>query len=414
MDPVSSTVEIIDQKVLFTDKNKKRDLLLWALQDRTVTSALVFSRTKHLADRLAKFLKKNGVSADSIHGDKSQGARLRALGDFKSGKCRVLVATDIAARGIDVSGISHVFNFDLPDVPETYVHRIGRTGRAGHDGAAVSFCTAEEVDALRSIEKLIGKRVAVVEEHPFPCSQPIPEPLQNTPKKKEKKPKKANQNLQNALQNVERAVEKQEKKTQKKNKSTEKPTQNEKKQSETKPKFKEIDLDLFRDEDRTVLPLPSGGFSSEVRLPGWVAARSGSSAKKEKAAPAKQQKQPLKTPVAAEQQPAGKTEQKKKQRHKLAEKAAGNEQKQQKSKKTSPKETFLQPEGELPEVRSSSRGRRSREPKWIPVNNQPIVTRPQSYFIEPAEPQVKQEQAAKKKKQHRKPRKKNKTPEVSP
>ena len=179
--PVSSTVDSIVQSVLFTDKPNKRDLLLWAVRDPEVTSALVFTRTKHLADRVARYLKQNGVSADSIHGDKTQGARLRALGDFKSGKCRVLVATDIAARGIDVTGISHVFNFDLPDVPETYVHRIGRTGRAGRDGIAVSFCTPEEVADLRAIEKLIRKPVPVVADHPYPCTGDLAAPAPAAP-----------------------------------------------------------------------------------------------------------------------------------------------------------------------------------------------------------------------------------------
>ena len=402
-DPVSSTVEIIDQRMLFTDKDKKRDLLLWLLQDKQVTSALVFCRTKHLADRLAKHLKKNGVSADSIHGDKSQGARLRALGDFKSGKCRVLVATDIAARGIDVSGISHVFNFDLPDVPETYVHRIGRTGRAGHEGAAVSFCTAEEAEALRSIEKLIGKRVAVVKDHPFPGSQPIPEPKQNSPKKKGKKPEKTNPNLQKALKKVEETQQKQEKKNRKKTEPAEKT-----------PEFKEIDLDFFRDEDRTTLPLPSGGFSSEVRLPGWVAARGGSSGKKEKDAPVAQQKKASKqTEQSAPNQQKQPT---KKKKHSKADKKKDKAEQPIQKKAKPPKqkrERFIQPEGEQPEVRSSSRGRRAREPVWIPINDQPIVTRPQSYFIEPVKEEPKTEQAAKKKKR-RKPRKKNKTPEVSP
>ena len=166
--PVSSTVEIIDQSVYFVDKANKPKLLIHLLQDPAITSALVFTRTKHGADRVARLLQKAGIGAAAIHGDKSQGARQAALSRFKKGEIRVLVATDIAARGIDIDELSHVFNYDLPDVPETYVHRIGRTGRAGAGGTAIAFCNFDEKENLKDIEKLIRKQIPVVEGHPYP------------------------------------------------------------------------------------------------------------------------------------------------------------------------------------------------------------------------------------------------------
>ncbi len=165
--PVSSTVEKIDQSVYLVDKKNKRQLLTHVLKNGAIVNVIVFTRTKHGADRVAKDLHKSGIAAEAIHGDKSQGARQRALGNFKSGTTRVLVATDIAARGIDIEALSHVINFDLPEVAETYVHRIGRTGRAGADGIAYSFCDAEEMDYLKGIQKLIGKQIPVNEIHPF-------------------------------------------------------------------------------------------------------------------------------------------------------------------------------------------------------------------------------------------------------
>ena len=152
--PPATTVERIEQSVYFVDKGNKRHLLAQLLQKPEVTSALVFTRTKHGADRVVRELARAGIGAMAIHGNKSQNARQDALGRFKDGRIRVLVATDIAARGIDVSGLSHVFNYDLPNIPETYVHRIGRTGRAGHAGVAVSFCDFEEKEYLADIEKL--------------------------------------------------------------------------------------------------------------------------------------------------------------------------------------------------------------------------------------------------------------------
>lgn len=165
--PVSSTVEIIQQSIYFTDKKEKKNLLIHLLKDNGITRSLVFTRTKHGADKLVKELEKNRINAAAIHGNKSQNARQRALTDFKNNKVRVLVATDIAARGIDIDELPHVVNYDLPEVPETYVHRIGRTGRAGADGVAVAFCDSEEMDYLKGIQKVIGMKIPVVDEHPY-------------------------------------------------------------------------------------------------------------------------------------------------------------------------------------------------------------------------------------------------------
>jgi ATP-dependent RNA helicase RhlE len=165
--PVSSTANTIQQAVYFVEKNDKRSLLLHLLKDQSIETALVFTRTKHGADRVAKDLNRAGVQAEAIHGNKSQNARQRALSNFKSKQTRVLVATDIAARGIDIDDLSHVVNFELPNVPETYVHRIGRTGRAGVSGIALSFCDSEEKEFLRDIHKLIAKTIPVVEDHPY-------------------------------------------------------------------------------------------------------------------------------------------------------------------------------------------------------------------------------------------------------
>ncbi len=168
VDPVSSPVEAIRQTLYYVDKANKTKLLAHLIEERHITSALVFSRTKHGANRIAQDLVKRGISAAAIHGNKSQTARVQALSDFKAGRVRVLCATDIAARGIDISELPFVFNYNLPDVPETYVHRIGRTGRAGHEGEAVSFCQFDEKDELKAIEKLLGRPIPVVEGHPFP------------------------------------------------------------------------------------------------------------------------------------------------------------------------------------------------------------------------------------------------------
>ncbi len=168
VDPVSSPVEVIRQSLYYVDKSNKTRLLAHLMEERRIPSALVFSRTKHGANRVAQDLQKRGISAAAIHGNKSQTARVQALGDFKAGRVRVLVATDIAARGIDIDQLPFVFNYNLPDVPETYVHRIGRTGRAGREGEAISFCQFDEKDELKAIEKLLGRPIPVVEGHPYP------------------------------------------------------------------------------------------------------------------------------------------------------------------------------------------------------------------------------------------------------
>lgn len=166
--PDSPTVEAIDQYLYHVDKVNKCPLLLHLLGNPAIVSALVFTRTKHGADRVVRELVKGNVRAQAIHGNKSQNARQEALGNFKDKTIRVLVATDIAARGIDIIELSHVVNYDLPDIPESYIHRIGRTGRAGHNGVAISFCDLEEKKALRDIEKLCGKSVPLIQDHPFP------------------------------------------------------------------------------------------------------------------------------------------------------------------------------------------------------------------------------------------------------
>lgn len=165
--PPATTVEKIEQGIFFVDKGDKPSLLIHLLKDKAIVTALVFTRTKHGADKVVKILHKENISAAAIHGNKSQNARQKALNDFKTGSLRVLVATDIAARGIDIDELTHVFNFELPNIPETYVHRIGRTGRAGASGIALSFCDAEEREFLRDINKLIGISIPVIEEHPF-------------------------------------------------------------------------------------------------------------------------------------------------------------------------------------------------------------------------------------------------------
>lgn len=161
--PVSSTAETVKQSVYFVEKAEKLDLLINILGDQTINRSLVFARTKHGADKLAKKLIKSGIHAAAIHGNKSQNARQKALEDFKSSKIRVLIATDIAARGIDIDELPHVINYELPNVPETYVHRIGRTGRAGYEGVAISFCDTDEKKDLKNIQKLIGFNMPVVE-----------------------------------------------------------------------------------------------------------------------------------------------------------------------------------------------------------------------------------------------------------
>jgi ATP-dependent RNA helicase RhlE len=185
VDPVTSTVEAIDQCLYYVDKVNKKHLLAQLVSDPEVESALVFSRTKHGVDRIVRDLKRKSIEAAGIHGDKSQNARQTALNRFKSGECRVLVATDIAARGIDVAGLSHVFNYDMPMEPEAYIHRIGRTGRAGREGKAISFCCIDEVKQLNQVEKLIGKRLRE-EQSDWPMEITTPTP----PKVREPRPAK--------------------------------------------------------------------------------------------------------------------------------------------------------------------------------------------------------------------------------
>ena len=172
--PVSSTADTIQQELYFVEKQNKKSLLVHLLQNQDIRTVLVFSRTKHGADKIARGLNAEGIRSEAIHGNKSQNARQQALSNFKSRRTRVLVATDIAARGIDIDELTHVINHDLPDTPETYVHRIGRTGRAGASGIAISFCDADEREELRDIQKLINKNIPVISEHPYAVTHTSP------------------------------------------------------------------------------------------------------------------------------------------------------------------------------------------------------------------------------------------------
>jgi len=165
--PVATPAETVHQSIFYVQKEDKRSLLKHVIKSQEIEHALVFTRTKRGADRVAKELNKNGIKAESIHGDKSQNARVRALNGFKERKINILVATDIAARGIDVDKLSHVINYEIPEQAETYVHRIGRTGRAGANGIALSFCANDEMDYLKDIRKLIQKNIDVVDHHPY-------------------------------------------------------------------------------------------------------------------------------------------------------------------------------------------------------------------------------------------------------
>ena len=168
--PVSSTADTIQQELYYVEKNDKRSLLAHILKDKEIKTALVFTRTKHGADKVVKDLIRIGITAEAIHGNKSQNARQRALANFKNRTTRVLIATDIAARGIDIDDLTHVINYEIPNIPETYVHRIGRTGRAGASGIALTFCDQEEIEFLKDIHKLISKQIPVNENHPYPMS----------------------------------------------------------------------------------------------------------------------------------------------------------------------------------------------------------------------------------------------------
>ncbi len=174
--PVSSTAEIIEQQIYFVGKEDKRGLLYHLIRNENLSNVLVFVRTKHGADNVVKALKKHGVNAEAIHGDKSQTARQRVLDNFKNKEISVLVATDIAARGIDIESLPYVINFDLPNIPETYVHRIGRTGRAGNGGISISFCAKDEEPYWKDILKLIKVNVKTMKDHPFPWKDEVPNP----------------------------------------------------------------------------------------------------------------------------------------------------------------------------------------------------------------------------------------------
>ena len=203
--PVSSTAETIQQHLYMTNRENKRELLLHILKDSSIKQVLVFSRTKHGSDRIVRNLQKKKIECAAIHGDKSQNQRQKALKSFKNGHIRVLVATDIAARGIDIDKLRHVINYDIPNESETYVHRIGRCGRAGENGISISICEPEENEYIRDIEKLIKKKIEVVQDNPFPQTD---KPMTNAEKKvweKEKQKRKqeffANRNKKRGAQN---------------------------------------------------------------------------------------------------------------------------------------------------------------------------------------------------------------------
>jgi ATP-dependent RNA helicase RhlE len=188
--PPATTVEKIDQSIYLVDTKAKTDLLVHLLADKSISRVLVFTRTKHRADKVTKQLSHVNISAEAIHGNKSQTARERALANFKAGRTRVLVATDIAARGLDIDDVTHIINYDMPNIPESYVHRIGRTARAGASGIAYSFVDAEERAYLRDIEKITRQKITVVTDHPYAgvvsalpevAAKPQPKPQQQQP-----------------------------------------------------------------------------------------------------------------------------------------------------------------------------------------------------------------------------------------
>lgn len=190
--PVSSTAEIIEQKIYFVRKEDKRGLLYHLIRNENLSNVLVFVRTKHGADNVVKALKKHGVNSEAIHGDKSQTARQRVLDHFKNKEISVLVATDIAARGIDIESLPYVINFDLPNIPETYVHRIGRTGRAGNGGISISFCSKDEETYWKDIQKLIKVNVKTIKDHPFPWKDDEPNQEAKPDFRNKKKPEGSN------------------------------------------------------------------------------------------------------------------------------------------------------------------------------------------------------------------------------
>lgn len=204
--PVSSAADIVKQKVYFVEKEDKRKLLLHIIQNDNLKNMLIFTRTKGGADNVAKFLKKNNITAEAIHGDKSQNARQRVLNNFKDKEIDFLVATDVASRGIDIDSLPFVLNYELPNVPETFVHRIGRTGRAGNEGMAISFCGRDEKPYLQDIEKLIRKKIKVVEDNPFPWNDNATstENKGGTPPKKDFRNQNKSHNKNNSSSNNSR------------------------------------------------------------------------------------------------------------------------------------------------------------------------------------------------------------------
>ncbi|WP_281635274.1 DEAD/DEAH box helicase [Flavobacterium marginilacus] len=200
--PVSSTAENVEQRIYFVEKSEKRNLLYHLIKNENLSNVLIFSRTKHGADNVVKALRKKDIPAEAIHGDKSQNARQRVLDAFKNKEVGVLVATDIAARGIDIDQLPFVINFDLPNIPETYVHRIGRTGRAGNGGIAISFCSKDEKDYWKDIQKLIKVNVETIDNHPYPWHSGNPVADSNPPKNSNRsggahKSRKSNASKQN-------------------------------------------------------------------------------------------------------------------------------------------------------------------------------------------------------------------------
>jgi ATP-dependent RNA helicase RhlE len=205
--PVSSTADTIQQEIFFVDKAEKKNLLVHFLKNHPAPSVLVFTRTKHGADKVVKDLIRNQITSEAIHGNKSQNARQRALSNFKDRSTRVLVATDIAARGIDIDELSCVINYELPNVPETYVHRIGRTGRAGLNGNAYSFCESEELAYLKDIQKLIGKKIPVTIDHPFHIELSIPERPQPQAKPKQQQQRPPRRHFHGGKRTPDRSAE---------------------------------------------------------------------------------------------------------------------------------------------------------------------------------------------------------------
>lgn len=256
--PPATTVEAIEQSVYFVDKENKRRLLIHLLQSSEIESALVFTRTKHGADRVVRELTKAKIRAAAIHGDKSQNARQKALGDFKQHRTRVLVATDIAARGIDIEELSHVINYDIPEVPETYVHRIGRTGRAGMSGIAISFCDINEKADFDRIEKLIGKKVTEVPEHPYPMQITTPTPKSELRRNRGQRPARQQPQPQKKEETAQRQESKSKKSPQRATQKTALTPPAPKVQQKTQPQMQ------TQRKPNSIFPKPAGGKRAEA------------------------------------------------------------------------------------------------------------------------------------------------------